>query len=163
MTARRTDREKAAGLHCARNEKSRVVRQGFNIERESTMEPGITGKQTITVTEALTAKALGSGELPVFATPAMIALMEETAWRSVAPKLSEGEGTVGTRMEVSHVSATPVGMEVTCETKLIGTDRKRLTFEVKAYDASGLIGEGTHERFVIENGRFMDRAEGKRA
>ena len=113
------------------------------------MEPGITGKQTITVTEALTAKALGSGELPVFATPAMIALMEETAWRSVAPKLSEGEGTVGTRMEVSHVSATPVGMEVTCE--------------VKAYDASGLIGEGTHERFVIENGRFMDRAEGKRA
>lgn len=126
------------------------------------MEPGITGKQTITVTKELTACALGSGRLEVFATPAMIALMEETAWRSVEPELSEGEGTVGTRMEVSHVSATPVGMEVTCETRLTQVDRKRLVFEVKAYDAAGLIGEGMHERFIVENGRFMDRAEKKR-
>ncbi len=126
------------------------------------MEPGITGKQTITVTKELTACALGSGRLEVFATPAMIALMEETAWRSVEPELSEGEGTVGTRMEVSHVSATPVGMEVTCETRLMQVDRKRLVFEVKAYDAAGLIGEGMHERFIVENGRFMDRAEKKR-
>ena len=106
--------------------------------------------------------AVGSGRLEVFATPAMIALMEETAWRSVEPELSEGEGTVGTRMEVSHVSATPVGMEVTCETRLMQVDRKRLVFEVKAYDAAGLIGEGMHERFIVENGRFMDRAEKKR-
>ncbi len=126
------------------------------------MEPGITGKQTITVTKEQTACALGSGRLEVFATPAMIALMEETAWRSVEPELSEGEGTVGTRMEVSHVSATPVGMEVTCETRLTQVDRKRLVFEVKAYDAAGLIGEGMHERFIVENGRFMDRAEKKR-
>ena len=126
------------------------------------MEPGITGKQTITVTKEQTACALGSGSLEVFATPAMIALMEETAWRSVEPELSEGEGTVGTRMEVSHVSATPVGMEVTCETRLTQVDRKRLVFEVKAYDAAGLIGEGMHERFIVENGRFMDRAEKKR-
>ena len=126
------------------------------------MEPGITGKQTITVTKEQTACALGSGRLEVFATPAMIALMVETAWRSVEPELSEGEGTVGTRMEVSHVSATPVGMEVTCETRLTQVDRKRLVFEVKAYDAAGLIGEGMHERFIVENGRFMDRAEKKR-
>ena len=126
------------------------------------MEPGITGKQTITVTKEQTACALGSGRLEVFATPAMIALMEETAWRSVEPELSEGEGTVGTRMEVSHVSATPVGMEVTCETRLTQVDRKRLVFEVKAYDAAGLIGEGMHERFIVENGRFMDRAEKRR-
>lgn len=126
------------------------------------MEPGITGTQTITVTEELTAQALGSGELPVYATPAMIALMENTASRSVAKELAEGQGTVGTLIQVSHVSATPVGMEVTCETKLTEVDRKRLVFEVKAYDAAGLIGEGIHERFIIENERFLSRAENKR-
>ena len=126
------------------------------------MEPGITGTQTITVTEELTAQALGSGGLPVYATPAMIALMENTASRSVAKELAEGQGTVGTLIQVSHVSATPVGMEVTCETKLTEVDRKRLVFEVKAYDAAGLIGEGIHERFIIENERFLSRAENKR-
>ena len=126
------------------------------------MEAGITGKQTIMVTEDKTAAVMGSGELAVFATPAMIALMENTASKSVATALEEGQGTVGTLIDVKHVAATPVGMEVTCETKLIQVDRKRLVFEVKAYDAAGVIGEGTHERFVIDNEKFMQKAEAKK-
>lgn len=126
------------------------------------METGITGKQTIMVTEDKTAKVMGSGMLPVYATPAMIALMENTASTSVQAALEEGQGTVGTLINVKHVSATPVGMEVTCETKLVEVDRKRLVFEVKAYDAAGIIGEGIHERFIIDNEKFMGKAEGKK-
>lgn len=125
------------------------------------MEIGIIGIQTITVTEEQTAKALGSGELSVFGTPFMIALMENTALKSVQPHLSEGQGTVGTLLNVKHVAATPVGMEVKCETKLIEIDRKRLVFEVKAFDACGLIGEGLHERFIIDNDRFMAKTNAK--
>lgn len=126
------------------------------------METGITGKQTITVTEDKTAAVMGSGELSVFATPAMIALMENTASKSVADVLEEGQGTVGTLIDVKHTAATPVGMEVTCETKLVEVDRKRLVFEVKAYDTAGVIGEGVHERFIIDNEKFMARAEAKK-
>ena len=126
------------------------------------MQIGITGKQTITVTEEKTAQAMGSGTLPVFATPAMIALMENTASKSVEAKLDEGAGTVGTLINVKHVAATPVGMDVTCETKLVEVDRKRLVFEVKAYDAAGVIGEGPHERFIIDNERFLAKAEAKK-
>ena len=125
------------------------------------METGICGVQTIVVTEQQTAKHLGSGELAVFATPCMIALMENTAYRSVQPQLEPGQGTVGTLLNVKHLAATPVGMEVRCETKLIEIDRKRLVFEVKAFDACGLIGEGMHERFIVDNQRFMQKAEGK--
>ena len=125
------------------------------------METGICGEQTITVTEQQTAKHLGSGELAVFATPCMIALMENTAYRSVQPCLEPGQGTVGTLLNVKHLAATPVGMEVRCETKLIEVDRKRLVFEVKAFDACGLIGEGVHERFIVDNQRFMQKAESK--
>ena len=126
------------------------------------MEVGITGKQTVTVTEDKTAKVMGSGMLPVYATPSMSALMENTAAVSVADELEDGQGTVGTLINVKHLSATPVGMEVTCETKLVEIDRKRLVFEVKAYDAAGVIGEGTHERFIIDNEKFMAKAEGKK-
>lgn len=126
------------------------------------MEVGIKGKQTIVVTRDRTAEAMGSGTLPVYATPAMIAFMENTASNSVSGELAEGEGTVGTRIDVKHVSATPVGMEVTCETELVEVDRKRLVFAVKAFDGAGLIGEGTHERFIITNEKFMERAEGKK-
>lgn len=125
------------------------------------METGICGVQTIVVTEQQTAKHLGSGELAVFATPCMIALMENTAYRSVQPYLEPGQGTVGTLLNVKHLAATPVGMEVRCETKLIEVDRKRLVFEVKAFDACGLIGEGVHERFIVDNQRFMQKAESK--
>ena len=126
------------------------------------MEIGIIGTQKVTVTEDKTAKAMGSGELNVFATPAMIALMENTAYKSVAEYLEPGQGTVGTLMNVSHVAATPMGMQIKCETKLVEIDRRRLVFEVKASDEKGLIGEGTHERFIVDNAKFMARAEAKK-
>ena len=122
------------------------------------MDTGIKNKMGIVVTEGRTAKAMGSGELPVFATPAMIALVEETCWRSVADELESGQGTVGTMLDVKHVSATPVGMKVWCESELVGVDGRKLTFSVKVFDEAGLVGEGTHERFIIDNKRFLEKA-----
>ena len=123
---------------------------------------GIKNKETITVTEENTAKKLGSGLLPVFATPAMVALMESTATNSVLAELAENEGTVGISLNVKHISATPVGMSVYCISELVEIDKKRLVFEVEAYDETGLIGQGTHERFIIDNEKFMAKAEGKK-
>ena len=127
------------------------------------MDTGIKNKMEIVVTEDRTAKAMGSGELPVFATPAMIALVEETCWRSVADELESGQGTVGTMLDVRHVSATPVGMKVWCESELVGIDGRKLTFSVKVFDEAGLVGEGTHERFIIDNKRFLEKAAAKTA
>lgn len=126
------------------------------------LETGIKGNGEVMVTEENTAKAMGSGELMVFATPAMIALMEQTAYESVASELEEGSGTVGTALNVKHVAATPVGMRVRCESELIQVEGRALTFSVKAYDASGLIGEGVHERFIIQNAKFQTKADAKR-
>ena len=116
-----------------------------------------------TVGEGDTALALGSGTLRVLATPRMAALMEEAAWRSVAPYLEEGESSVGTALHLKHVSATPVGMKLRVESELTGVDGRRLTFAVKAFDEAGPIGEATHERVVIKEARFMEKAEGKRS
>lgn len=122
---------------------------------------GITNRIFQMVTDKLTADCVGSGLARVFATPMMVALMERTCAESVAPMLEEGQSTVGTRIEVTHCSATPVGMEVWCESTLLEVDRRRLLFAVKAYDSCGLIGEGQHERFVVDNARFQANAEGK--
>ena len=126
------------------------------------LQPGIKGKQTITVNHAQTAAFYGSGALEVFATPAMIALLEETAWKSVQPYLDAGCGTVGTRVDVRHLAATPLGMQVTCESELVEIDRRRLVFKVDVFDESGKIGEGTHERFIIQNDRFFAAANAKK-
>lgn len=126
------------------------------------LQTGIKGRIELTVTLDKCAGALGSGELDVFATPAMIALIEETAWKSVVPYLEPGEGTVGTALDVRHVAATPVGLKVACETELTLVDRRRLVFTVKVYDPFGLVGEGTHERFVINHEKFMKRVDEKR-
>ena len=114
------------------------------------------------VTDAVTAAAVGSGTLPVFATPAMIALIEATASGSVAPFLEEGTSTVGTRLDVAHTAATPVGMEVVCATELVEVDRRRLVFRVSVSDSKGEVGSGTHERFVVDDAKFMAKAEAKR-
>ena len=127
------------------------------------LETGIKGKKEIVVTKEKTAKTMCSGALDVFATPAMIALMENTAFESVADKLDPGCGTVGTALHVRHVSPTPVGMKVTCETELIKVDGRALTFSVKAYDETGLIGEGEHERFIIFEEKFQAKANAKLA
>ena len=125
------------------------------------LETGIKGTKTVTVNESNTAKVMGSGTLDVFATPALIALLEETCWRSVADELEEGCGTVGTLLEVKHTAPTPVGMEVTCESTLIEVDGRRLVFHVIARDTKGLVGEGNHERFVIQNEKFQTKANEK--
>lgn len=122
---------------------------------------GIKGERTVEVTENNTAEALGSGTLPVFATPAMIALIEATASESVAPYLDEGSSTVGTHLDVAHSSATPVGLSATCTTELVEVDRRRLVFKVIVCDAKGEIGSGTHERFVVDNAKFMSKAQAK--
>ena len=125
------------------------------------LQPGIKGREEIVVTEKLTADALGSGLLPVYGTPFMIALIESTACQSVIPELEEGQGTVGTKLEVEHLAATPVSMKVYCETELVEVDRKKLVFEAKVYDETGLVGQGTHTRFIIDNARFMEKAQQK--
>lgn len=132
-------------------------------ERRHEMETGITGQQEEIVTEEKTAKAMGSGELPVYATPAMIALIEKTAWMSVAGELEEGQGTVGTKLAVEHVSASPLGAHITCKTTLVGVDRRRLLFSVEVSDDAGIIGQGTHERFIVDNEKFLTKAKGKLA
>lgn len=124
---------------------------------------GIKGTQSVTVTNDNTAAAMGSGTLAVFATPAMIALMEKTAYISLQDSLDEGMGSVGTLLNVKHVAATPVGMQVTCESELVEVDGRRLVFTVKAYDEVGLIGEGTHERFIVQNEKFLAKTNAKKA
>ena len=125
------------------------------------IEKGIKGHLEQTVTDELCADRIGSGLVKVFATPMMIALIERTCNESVTPLLDPGQGTVGTRIDVSHCAATPVGMRVWCDSELTEVDRRRLVFNVRAYDQCGLIGEGTHERFIIDSDRFQQKAEAK--
>lgn len=122
---------------------------------------GIKGRAETIVSEANSAKTLGSGTLDVFGTPAMIALMEETSLKSVAPYLDEGCGTVGTLLNVTHDAPTPFGMKVWCESELTEIDGRRLVFHVTAYDGKGKIGEGRHERFIIQNEKFQAKANRK--
>lgn len=125
------------------------------------LQPGISAELTFSVTPQLTAKTVGSGTLDVLATPVMIARMEQAAWTAVAPHLSPEEGTVGTLMNVKHLSPTPVGMDVTCRADLTEADGRRLVFRVTAQDSQGLVGEGIHERAVIQNERFVAKAQKK--
>lgn len=119
---------------------------------------GIRGEKSLFVDDAMTAQAVGSGGLAVFSTPTMIALMEATAMESVCPHLAEGQGTVGTEIHARHVSATPVGLTVRCASELIAVDGRRLTFSIEAYDEAGLIGTASHERYLIDNDRFLAKA-----
>ena len=125
------------------------------------LQTGIKGKQTIVVTPAQTAAYYGSGALEVFATPAMVALLEETAWKSVQPYLEAGQGTVGTRVDVRHLAPTPLGGKVTCESELVEIDRRRLVFKVEVFDEKTKVGDGLHERFVIQNDKFLAAANAK--
>ena len=125
------------------------------------IQTGLTCKKTITVTPEMTAAAMGSGALEVLATPSMIALMEGTAQEAVQSLLEDGQGTVGTQIDVRHLAATPVGMEVTCTAEVTEVDRRRIVFTVKAKDEKEVIGEGIHERFVIDNEKFFAKCRQK--
>jgi predicted thioesterase len=122
---------------------------------EIRIEPGIRGRETWTVGPGDTAPRHGSGPVEVFATPAMIGLMEKSCQNSVLPFLPDGYGTVGVKVDVSHSRATPVGGKVVCTSLLVEVDRRRLVFEVLAEDEKGEIGRGRHERFIVDTAKFM--------
>lgn len=122
---------------------------------------GMKARTETRVTEQNTAIQAGSGTLPVFATPWMCALMENAAWLAIAPGLLEGESTVGTKLNISHSSATPIGLKVWAEAEVTAVDGKRIELSVSAFDESGLIGSGTHERFVVTNDRFLAKTAKK--
>ncbi len=120
--------------------------------------PGITGFAEVTVTAHNTAETLKSGDLPVFSTAALAALMEQAAYTSVAPFLDAGSHTVGTRIEVRHLAASPVGASIRAESTLTAVSGRLLTFALRAFDNAGLIAEGTHERAVVTRARFLEKA-----
>lgn len=123
---------------------------------------GIRGSRSLVVSVNETAAALGSGLLAVFATPAMIALMEDTAASSVQELLPAGCSSVGVHIDVKHLSATPAGLTVHCETELIKLEGRRMTFFCRAFTDAETIGEGTQERVIVDNDRFMEKAAAKR-
>lgn len=125
------------------------------------LEIGMTGSAEITVSNKNTAKAMGSGDLDVFATPAMIALMERAATNAVKECLSKENSTVGTMINIRHIAATPLGINVSAKATLTAIDGKKLIFRVEAYDSKEMIGEGQHERFLIEIGKFIERSKKK--
>lgn len=125
------------------------------------IEVGIQGLAEALVEQADTAKEVGSGDLLVYATPCMVALMEGAAYESIAPYLAEGESSVGTKMDVTHLSATPVGMSVRAESVVTAVEGRKVTFSITAYDEAGEIGRATHERVVIKTERFLEKTYDK--
>ena len=122
---------------------------------------GMKGEVITQVEREDTAAEVGSGSLLVYATPCMVALMEGAACEAISSALPEGQTSVGTELNIKHVSATPVGLEVRAVAEVTAVEGKVITFEVKAYDEAGLIGEGTHKRAVINAQRFLERTYGK--
>ncbi len=127
----------------------------------SELTPGITGEKSVAVSIENTALAMGSGTLRVFATPAMIALVEGCCAESVEGYLGDGNTSVGTHIEVDHLAASPVGASVLCKSKLTGVDGRKLDFEFEVYDNKDLIGKGRHTRFTVAADRFLTKAYGK--
>ena len=118
---------------------------------------GLRHSETLVVEHKDTAAVYGSGALEVFATPAMIALMEKTSLESVADKIGEGNTTVGIAVNIKHLKASPVGSAIRCEAEIIEVDRRRLVFSVKCFEDETLVGEGIHERFVVNSEKFMSK------
>jgi fluoroacetyl-CoA thioesterase len=122
---------------------------------------GLRGTSSLVVAEKDTAAHFGAGGVRVFGTPMMIGLMENAAYSAVQPLLPAGQSSVGTRIDIRHLAATPVGMKVTATAELIEVDGRRLVFRIEAHDERELIGEGQHERFIITLDRFLSRIEEK--
>ena len=125
------------------------------------IEIGLRGFAEALVEKEDTAQLVGSGELLVYATPCMVALMEGAACESIAPLLSEGESSVGTGMNVSHTSATPVGMSVRAESTVTAVEGRTVTFEIVAFDEAGEIGRATHQRVIVKAERFLEKTYDK--
>lgn len=122
---------------------------------------GVRGSAEAVVTEAVTAAAMGSGDLPVYATPAMAALMERTAAESLRPYLEEGETSVGISLQLRHTSATPVGLRVRAESEVTSADGRQVSFAVRVRDEAGPVGECAHTRAVVQTARFLQKCGGK--
>ncbi|MCS7178358.1 MAG: thioesterase family protein [Anaerolineae bacterium] len=114
------------------------------------------------ITEEWTALRMGSGTVPVLATPALVAVMEAAAVRALEGRLPAGQTSVGVRMDVRHLAATPVGMRVHARATLVAAEGRRLTFQIEAWDEKEKVGEATHERVVVDVERFMERVRSKR-
>ena len=125
------------------------------------LEAGIKYSKTHTVTAEETASRVGSGLLEVYATPSMIALMEETCAESVQGLLEEGITSVGTELNIKHLSADPVGAVITCESELIKTDGRMMVFKVTCKDELGIVGEGEHTRFTVKAESFLEKTNNK--
>ena len=125
------------------------------------IEAGIKGKEELIVCDENSALAMGSGTLKVFATPSMAALMELTAWKSVAPYLEEGQCTVGTKLNLNHTASTPIGMKVFCESELVAVEGRKLVFKIIVMDECGVIGDSEHERFIVEDVKFQNKTDAK--
>ena len=119
------------------------------------LEKGLSARSAATVAAGNTAAAMGSGDLAVFATPAMVALMENAAMTAVASALPEGSTTVGAEMNVTHIKPSGPGAEITATAVLTGIEGRKLTFNVGARDAGGMIGEGIHIRYIVDREKFM--------
>ena len=127
------------------------------------LHPGLTGQKTLVVEARHTAGHLGSGGVPVYATPMMVLAMEEAALNAVDPLLEPGKATVGYSLDIKHLAATPIGMRVTAKAELLSVDGRMLTFRIEAYDEVERIGEGTHVRAVIDMAKFKAKLETKTA
>lgn len=126
-----------------------------------TIQPGVAGEQVTTVTRVQTARHLGSGGIDVYATPAMIALMEAAAVAAIDHLLPEGQASVGTAIDIRHLAATPLGEQVRARAEVVAVDGRQVTFRVQAWDEHELIGEGFHTRFIIDTTRFAQRVRDK--
>ena len=122
---------------------------------------GLAAERSETVVESLLATRLGSGSVEVYATPAMVALMESAAVAAIEPLLPEGQSSVGIALDVKHLAATPPGQQVRARAEVATVEGRKVTFHVQAWDEQELIGEGTHTRFVIDVARFMQRVQSK--
>ena len=122
---------------------------------------GMKGEVSTLVEREDTAKEVGSGSLLVYATPCMVALMEGAACEAIGEALGEDKTTVGTELNIQHISATPVGLEVRAEATVTAVDGKVITFEVTAFDEAGEIGKGTHKRVIVPVQKFLDKAYAK--
>jgi predicted thioesterase len=126
------------------------------------LQNGLSADVSITVAESDTAASLGSGLVPVFGTPALVGLMEAAAVKTLEGHLREGQTTVGGRIDVRHLAATPVGMSVHARAELVASEGRKLTFKIEAWDELEKVGDALHERFVVDKEKFIARAQFKK-
>jgi predicted thioesterase len=125
------------------------------------IHPGLIGEKSVTATEDLSARSMASGGIDVYATPAMVALMEAAALAAIDPLLPEGHASVGISLNIKHIAATPIGHTVRARAEVVEVDGRRVLFNITAWDEKEMIGEGEHTRVVIEVERFMRKVNSK--